>query len=334
MRLADCAGGGSSLERVARLWWVSLPAWAGKLSQSAGTILLDGAYLRAWPIAAAVAPQLAFLVGLLIGWFHFTPGATFTFSIVLMSIMLAIASLGAGLGAWLWLGYVVGDFVLYSALDRPPLIGESLEQLVRVRLALVLSYLLLGALLTFVPLACRSLARQTLGLIRRFRVAYSAAEAIVLAVLRAALVLVWVESVPSLIRPVYTWSGDFPPKEAMQPLQETGLVFVVFGALGGIVRVVAEFLATRDPELRRQIAQPLARPAVRLSLPPIVTAVLRAIATTFMLSGLLAGWFDAVALGVALAVLLSLRSIFLPRLRPWVAIVTRIPLVLRLVAGV
>jgi hypothetical protein len=54
------------------------------------------------------------VLGLLIGWFHFAPGETFTFSIAVMALLMAISSFGTGLGSHLLVGYAFGDFFLFQ----------------------------------------------------------------------------------------------------------------------------------------------------------------------------------------------------------------------------
>src|SRR5262245_41799418 len=99
-------------------WWLRVPMAARRISLSLSAVLTDGLYLTAWPQVGAIAPPLSLLIGFLLGWLRFTPGNTFTFSIYMMALMLVVSSLGAGLGAWLWTGYVIGDFFLF----RSPLV--------------------------------------------------------------------------------------------------------------------------------------------------------------------------------------------------------------------
>jgi hypothetical protein len=141
------------------LWWMRVPAATRRVSRILPAILADGLYLSAWPRVAAIAPPLALLLGLLLGWLHFAPGETFTFSILVMALMLLVSNFSAALGAWLWLGYVVGDFFLFR---RNIYSYSVLEQFVHVRVPLLIAYVLLAMLLVFIPLLSPWLRRQVL----------------------------------------------------------------------------------------------------------------------------------------------------------------------------
>ena len=102
---------------LARLWWVRIPALLGRISGLLTSLASDGAYLRAWPAAAALAPIGCLLVGLLAGWTHFSNSyiaLSYTNSLLLMALLTIFSGLGGGLGLWLLVGYIVGDFLLFG----------------------------------------------------------------------------------------------------------------------------------------------------------------------------------------------------------------------------
>jgi hypothetical protein len=200
------------------------------------TVLADGLYLCAWPAIGGSAPALALLFGFLVGWLRFAPGETYTFSIVTMGLMLALGGMSAALGGWLLLGYVVGDFFLFQ---HVPQYGATfLDTFIRIGVPLFISYALLALLLVAIPLAAHGLRRQTVSRLKLPRVAVMSIAAGVEAVIQAALVFIWVQATPSLIRPLYVWQGRNPPADAIQPLQRQGWILVALAAFISVIRTI------------------------------------------------------------------------------------------------
>lgn len=100
--------------KLINFWWRDLPVAASRVSGFLSVILADGIYLTHWSKVAAYAPVVSLVLGLLIGWFHFAPGETFTFSIGVMALLMTISSFGTGLGSHLLVGYAFGDFFSVS----------------------------------------------------------------------------------------------------------------------------------------------------------------------------------------------------------------------------
>src|SRR5215208_1722447 len=313
------------------LWWMRVPAATRRVSRILPAILADGLYLSAWPRVAAIAPPLALLLGLLLGWLHFAPGETFTFSILVMALMLLVSNFSAALGAWLWLGYVVGDFFLFR---RNIYSYSVLEQFVHVRVPLLIAYVLLAMLLVFIPLLSPWLRRQVLTHLHVPRIPRIVINTTLQAILQAVLVYVWVQAVPTLIRPVYTWQGGTPPIEAIQPLQQNGWVLVILAGLVGAMRMVLQYRAFGQHAVVQRAAQlrtALRESApVRRELPLGIGVLLKAAFLTLLLSGLLTTWLQAIGLAVAWALIMLWRETVLPRLDGWLRLVSRVPLVIRL----
>lgn len=230
---------------LARLWWVRIPALLGRISGLLTSLASDGAYLRAWPAAAALAPIGCLLFGLLAGWTHFSNSyiaLSYTNSLLLMALLTIFSGLGGGLGVWLLAGYIFGDFLLFG---HGEYMGAPSAQIMA-RLALPIAYLLLGKLVILAPVVSRGLRLQLLARLKLTgtvgTAAGTAAHAAVQGALQAALVWVWVQAAPTLIRPIFTWRGSAPTSEAMAPLQQQGLLLVVLALLMGIGRVVLERL--------------------------------------------------------------------------------------------
>ena len=242
---------------LARLWWVRVPALLGRISGLLTSLASDGAYLRAWPAAAALAPIGCLLFGLLAGWTHFSNSyiaLSYTNSLLLMALLTLISGLGGGLGLYLLIGYIFGDFLLFG---HGEYMGAPSAQIMA-RLALPIAYLLLGKLLILAPVVSRGLRLQLLDKLRLSGTAGTIAHAAVQAALQAALVWVWVQAAPTLIRPIYTWRGGAPTSEAMAPLQESGMLLVALALLIGAVRVVIERLPSAQraaADARRDLCQ-------------------------------------------------------------------------------
>ncbi|MCA2938187.1 MAG: hypothetical protein IM319_03090 [Microcystis sp. M113S1] len=86
--------------KLINFWWRDLPVAASRVSGFLSVILADGIYLTHWSKVAAYAPVVSLVLGLLIGWFHFAPGQTFTFSIGVMALLMTISSAIADLVGW------------------------------------------------------------------------------------------------------------------------------------------------------------------------------------------------------------------------------------------
>ncbi len=147
--------------------WLRLPATGRRFWLTAGAVLGDGAYLRRWPPAALAVPGGGFLLGLLLGAVH--PGVLYTYSFVVVALMLAVAAQGAAMGLWVWSGYALADLVLT---DRSALPGffpfrDAADRVLDGYLPLLLTYLLLATLLVTGPLLATVFAARTASVVRR-----------------------------------------------------------------------------------------------------------------------------------------------------------------------
>ena len=322
---------------LARLWWVRVPALLGRLSGLLTSLTADGAYLRGWPAVAALAPIGCLLLGLAGGWTHFSGGynaLSYTNSLLLMTLFTALSGLGGGLGFWLLIGYMVGDFALFK---HGEYMGSPSAQIMA-RLALPIAYMLLGKLLILAPVVSRGLRLQLLARLKLTGTVGTIAHAGAQGVLQSALVWVWVQAAPTLIRPIYTWRGGAPTSEAMAPLQDSGMVLVILALLMGLLRVVVE----RLPNAQRAATENMTALRARMQgartlraprLPVWLAAGLRSAFATYLLSGLIVGFLEAVLFfGLTLAGQL-LRGLVATRLAPLSRLMARVPIVLRLVAG-
>ncbi|GAB1542551.1 hypothetical protein NUACC21_52250 [Scytonema sp. NUACC21] len=324
-------------------WWDHLPLKVRHISSMLALVLADGIYLTAFR-GVASTPPLILLLGFFIGLSHFWSGDTFTYSIPAMVLMLVISSFSAALGTWLWLGYVVGDFILFPHLQNPNWL--NLDTWIYVRLPLFLSYFLLSFLLVSIPLSTRLLRRLTLPNLEEKLSSLTFAQRTFMTVIAAGLqaiivsvlVYIWTQSVPTLIRPVYTWQGQQPSVAAIAPIQQKGQILVIIAAICGIIRVVLEYRALINSSVKERLSkfqiafsQTVAK---QKSLPVWLIVPIKAAFSIFMLSGIISSWSDVILLGVPLLLAMFIREGLFVRLDArlvyWIC---KIPLLIRLIAA-
>lgn len=335
-----------SLTYLPDLWWRHIPIGTRRVSRTLSITLADGLYLSAWPKIAAFAPPLTLLTGFFLGWSHFAPGnmlpspflrvETFTYSLIIMALMLIIGTLSSGLGAWLVLGYAIGDFFLFNHFEY---YRDTFHNVIfRVGVPLLLSYILLATLLICIPLISKRVSQATLLRRKAPHATRILAVAGLHAGIQAALVFAWTQTVPILIRPVYTWHRENPADAAIQPLQRYGWILVLVSIVVSAPRVVIEHRASMKPEVTQraglvQNAWIAAHPTRRWNLPPWGVALLRAGFTTFLLSGMLTTWGDAVVLVFVVVLILLTRQVLPGRFGPWYLRVSHIPILIRMAVG-
>lgn len=328
----------------ARWWWLDGPRLAVRVSRSLGFSLVDGHFLVAVrPIAAWLPPALG-LVGLLAG--SLTLGYERVFSEALWIVLLAVAVgfVGTGPACWFVAGFAVGDFFLgqpdltYSSFRGGLLDDGVLAGLLRLKVPMLIGYLLLAALVVLLP----RLSRALIADIPRAKSLPRAASFAVAAVLNVVIVGIgvrlWAEASAVLVRPLFTWQSRRPTTEAVVTLQErvdvlvgvaVGATLVRYGLLWWQSASPARLAATVAVE-RDLAAGTGERPALeRVPLPLRSLAV--ALTTTLLVAGVLDTWLvGLVVFAVFAAVrLVQDRVIPLP-LEGWRRIVGRIPVLIRL----
>ncbi len=327
---------GGMVERWVELWWVQLPARIRRASALLGTALTDGLYLLQWPPVAAFLPPLALVGSLLFGAFHFGARDTFTQSLVFMALVTVAAVASAHLGVLAWVGYGLGDLLLYRHPDAYRYAFP--ESALRIFLPLLISYALLFLLTVWIPVVTLA-GRRALPLADQPRAARVIKDVLLNAGLAAGLVYLWTLAAPVLIRPLFTWRGQSPPVAAISSLQETGWVLVVLAAVVGGARGALEHLAAGPLVVAasgRLLAAFAAVPARRSrlgNLPGVVRAALLALPLTVFLAGIIPTWVDGALFAVFLTLLLWFRVAMPGRLGPWVQGLVRVPWFLRLGAA-
>jgi len=139
---------------------------------------------------------------------------------------------------------------------------------------------------------------------------------------------------------MWVWRSASPTAEAIVPLQRGWLILVAAAVIGAVGRVVIENVARvyrpgAMTALEKEVPESSPGLALTGKLPMAVRVLGSAVFSTFLLSGLLLRWSEALLVAVALAVLYFLRSgLYLKLPELWVNLLSRFPLLLRLVVAV
>jgi hypothetical protein len=320
----ECHVEGPTVDRrLIELWWGALPARAAHLSGALGFVLRDGEYLEAVPPAAAYAPPIALLVGLLSGWLHPLAQDPFTTSPVLMAFAVAVGVLSAGVGVWLFAGYAVGE--LFAA--RGPAFGGSAGGDVKTYAAILLCDIVFAMLVVIIPITARALAAEVSA--RWFPGRGDPPKEAIAVLAVAALAFAWAQGALVLTRPFFTWHGLAIPTAEIQALQLSAVVLPTIAAVAMATRAVLE---------TRLLAVAVVRPAAELRperrpLPAPIALGLRVAFSVFLLAGLMDSWIDAVLVAVAMTALLVLREPALRRIESRLLVMLRLPILPRLVGG-
>jgi hypothetical protein len=311
-------------------WWSYVPRQARHLSPVAPRALTDGAYLVAWPSIASVAPLVALVLGLALGWHRPESWTAPTESILVMVLLVIVAGFGAALGAYLTFGYAIGDFILRAH----PAGGHrwyGLYALTHVRAPLLIAYVLVAALAVLVPLGSHQLSAPGALGIRRPTPQSPRVQRIAHAVIIGLFTAAWMLTAPILVRPLFTWQGHEPPPVV---LPKIAWVLPFIAAVVALTRDHLESMAATDGAYaqfqadarRTRRAVP---PRTKRILPTELSIVLGAACGTFLLSGLLRSPTDAVLLASVLILVAILGGVF-GRAKAWTTSLSRVPVVPRL----
>ena len=323
-------GPSSFAERVSYVWWLGGPVAAKEKSSWLSAVLADGAYLVAWPWLAALAPPLSFLIGLGLGAEH--PGYIFSCSLVMVLGMFVIANFSAALGLWMWVGFLLGDFFHPHYIFR----GNSFPaHLLYFYIPLVLTNLLLAGLLVITPLTAKMLRIRTAAELKLAFFRSRSSTFILHAVIQAMLAGVWTQTIANLVQPAFSWQGTGAPVECIRPLQYFGWILALTAGLMGTARIFAEYAATARPKVASRLREFGAAMAATQTrgiprMPGWAALVLKAAFSTFMLSGLITRWWETLELMFMFLLLFSLRRLISQHWIWWTRMVSRVPLLVRL----
>lgn len=324
----------SSREPLARLWSVQLPRWLDPWAPQLADAFADGTWTAGWRRVAGIAPFAALAIGL---FAPFTwPGIHYVYSESLYFMALAIvgAILSGPVGVMLCLGFVLGD--LLADLGR----GFYASSPLRVGGSQLISYLLLAILSIRVPQVARRLTEGVpLPADPAVRLAI---RACLYPVASGLLVYLWCQAMVVLIRPVFTWVGDWPTVAAISQVQVRWYWLVGAAALASAARIVLEGMTAVNTH-RAQVVPDLQqerwgdvrrRGELSRRLPALVRIGLLSATITLLLSGIYESWLDPLivmlvtgGLGVWRAGLIGLVPLV------WVKATNKVPALVRFVAA-
>jgi hypothetical protein len=337
-------------------WWVDLPRALGRRFVGLSAIAVDGHVLLGLGPLAGLLPVTALLAGGYVGAEH--PGfeITFTESLTLMLVMVAVGTISTQLGALATLGFACGDFFVnhtqwttksafgFGFGDQPsfPLSNPVLANLIVVRTPLLIQYALLAALAIGLPIGARGLAGSVAQRLQLPDGVHFVVSAALVAVTAFVLGRLWAAAAPMVIRPVFTWTIDdginkgLVPIEAIAPIQENVQDIARAAALAVLGRAALTWVLgrARPGPIRRAEQAILAPIEGQRTTPGPVRALLQAALVAFVAVLLLAGLIDDLwAAGVlAGAFFLSrlARSGMIPLpTRRWREVVNRVPVLFR-----
>lgn len=284
---------------------------------------------------------ITLLLGLLLGAFHPGFGEVFSESWLVLILAVLLGVFSGHLGAMFLVGYVLGDFFLYHS--EWEFQGSFISHLLRIRVPLLIEYGLLAFMTTGIALSTKSLLAQLRPPQSAPRAARTALAIAGHFVLTLVFVYLWMQVVPILIRPVFTWPHGSPPVAAMEILQQRGWPLLVAAGIASLGRMGLQQLVSNNDVWRGRLAQREQRlneaePVTPLAagIPAAGRVALTSLWSTLMLAGMMEAWWDGFILLVVITALqLARAQVVAPQaLVRWGRIISRIPLPLRLVVGI
>lgn len=333
-------------ERLSAFWSVHLPLAVRRVWPRYAAALVEGHYLAAWPRIGAWAPMAALAFGFITGWWHLGHQYAFTESRTILVSIAAMSFLSPQLGALALAGYVTGDFLMFrpSYFQVANMFLQStwrgLVSDILWRLSFVIYYSMLAILTVYLPLLTQSLARHTFGASRSLGPVDTILEAALHGTVAGVLTYFWAQAVPILIRPIWTWQGSSPSTIAIAPLQADWWIPVAAAAVAAVGRVILEVWTRAHyreavENLQRQTASAIGPGPLTAKVNHQVRILGSALFTTFLLSGMVTRWWEALLLALVFAALNAFRSgLYFHLPGPWVDMLSRVPLVVRLGAAV
>jgi len=324
------------ISRLADLLWVRLPWAVARRSTFPGRVAADGRYLASYGPAGVAVPIAALVIGFVLGARPWTDEVfTYTQSIGIIGVLLALGVLGGALGTWATLGYAVGELLL----ARTPPLGALLATGIEGRLRFMwpgwlASYLVLLLVVAAAPVlgdTARQVVRRRLS---RMPDTGGVVGDVVFVAATSAVVWVWCLSTTYLIRAVFVSRDAAPQLEAVTTVQLRTGGLVLLAALAAAGRVALERVGAGHPVVPRTWAAIVPPPVPQYS-PPVAAAglVVLAYLQTLILSGLIVGWPQFLGVLVCLATALLLGRLILPP-TGWARTMRRVPVVVRFAAVV
>lgn len=305
----------------------------------------------------ALVPPIAVASMIIIPVAYFVIGATtlgyvdvYSEWIGLMVSFVVLGAISGQLGVLAVLAFAFGDFFVGHevwTLSTYPYNADSIvEQVIRTRAPLIISYLLLLVPVIAVPRLGKTLILR-LGRTRRLptQLGWFVATPMVLVTSWIG-VRSWVAAAPTLLRPYFFWVGKQPTTEAIINLQEHGSSLVGAAVAATLSRQLVMGLFVWLPVLYRSLDRLEARAFLRIgpspntatATPPpkwrvVLSDLIAAFASALVLAGIvetLSMWIAI--LGLFVLVRLAKSNVLpVPGLARWRLAIERVPAPLRLI---
>ncbi|PTM57536.1 hypothetical protein C8J48_0084 [Desmospora activa DSM 45169] len=309
--------------------------------------MTDGFHLTAWPRWGSLLPLVSLTTGLLFGWLNLGYEYIYSESILFLTVAVIFGIFSAHLGIMFLIGFTFGEFILSLDWFSTPRIGRDgiVQNIFLHRVPLLISYGLLAVLMVKIPVLTKQLLAQIhppQGLSRKTK---TTLVMIGHSLLTAVMVYFWIQIMPVLIRPVFTWISRNPSVKAVETFQVYGFWLVFVAVFISLFRVYLQSLTTYQRELRKRIdtlertfeQRLMEKPEViplRDRLHPWVHTILVSVMLTLVLSGLYESWIDAILLSSFILFLQAARIRLIPvPLGKWPQWIERVPLLYRLIIG-
>lgn len=343
--------GGDPVTRLAVRVWLDVPWRLIRRFPGLHGVVGDGHFLLTVPPVAVCLPIVAVASGVVIGAGGLGYEDVYTESVALMAAAIALGCFATQLGLLALAGFAAADFFLRNriwSLGASPLYDGALDSgllggIARVRIPLLITYLLLGLAVVVVPRSARAVV-SAVGRWGRIPTAMGWLLATALYVAAVALgVRAWAAAATTLIRPRFTWAvGSFgtPTVRAIKPLEDQAADLIVAAVAAATIRqVVIGIILLLGSRVRSTETQAAAE-RVALSAPAestpggtIAAHMLVAAAATLVLAGLLEhAYLWIVVFSVFLGVrLLRADAVAWRWLETWKRLISRAPAAARLV---
>lgn len=318
-------------EPLFHFWHNTLPAFFLRWWPLYGQALEEGYFFQGRPTLSALLPFVFIGLGFLTGAWHWGYRSVLTESLFLMIPVLLLSFFNGQWGALGWMGYCLGDFLLFRMHFITLPYQDIFSGIVKIGLPAIIYYILLAFLMIVIPLLAKWLTCRTLekSAFQNNKIA----NAVLQGLLAGGFVYFWNQAYPLLIRPLWTWSGSNPTVQAIAPIQKTGWVLVLCAASASIAKVLLK------DQMQKGTGEKVALPAIPkqrlIKIPVQIQILLRASFMMFLLSGLLLRWWDALILFLVLSLLNAMRSgLFFTLPSIWIERLQTIPLLLRLAGAI
>lgn len=288
------------LDRLIQFWYVTLPKVLSPLMPRLATAVSDGGWTAAWRVPAAWAPVIVFVAGCFVprSW----PGAhdIYTESLLFLAVAVSLGIVSGTLGVALLLANGVRE-----ALSRD--VASSLSAVTHVGAGQLVAWLLLGVLVVVLPQFTHLVTEAAITRLRFLKRtdARAVVRSLLLAVVYAAVVLVWCLAATVLLQPVFTWSGRPPSVESVAVLSGSWKWLLAAAAGAALARGLVEgvvapraWLSPHVAALTRERHEAMGRAgAVWDGVPDVARSALAGSGVGLLLSGLSHRFTDGLAAG-------------------------------------